>query len=119
MTRQEVEVIRTVLREAPVCVVAPALSETAASLTVGSRCECGCASVDFVDSQPSGERREKPLGDGVGMTAGGGQVGVIVWGNADTIAALEIYDLGAGDSDLELPVPSSIKPFGKRAPPAS
>jgi hypothetical protein len=115
VTPQEVEVIRAVLREARVCVVAAALSETAASLTVGGRCECGCVSVDFGDSQPSGEHHAKPLGDGVGMTAGGGQVGVIVWGNADTITGLEIYDLGAGDRGLNLPVPSSIKPFGKGA----
>lgn len=114
MTEEEVEVIRATLRAAPVRAVAPPLLETAASLTVVSRCECGCASVDFVDSQPAEQHRPKPLGDGVGRTSAGGDVGVIVWGNSDAITGLEIYDLGAGDIDLKLPVPSSIKPWEKR-----
>jgi hypothetical protein len=38
-------------------------------------------------------------------------VGVIVWGTADRVTGLEVYDLGAGPHDLTLPVPDSIEPF--------
>jgi len=51
------------------------------------------------------------VADGIGTTSAGGQVGVIVWGRGKAITGLEIYDLGAGENDLKLPIPSSIKPF--------
>jgi hypothetical protein len=47
----------------------------------------------------------------VGTTKLGGTVGIIVWGRDDQITGLEVYDLGAGEDDLTLPVPESIRPF--------
>jgi hypothetical protein len=107
--QEEVEVIRATLRQAPVRSVNDDVVTSIPTLAVVARCECGCASVDF-DERPS-EHRSKPVGDGVGETPRGGRVGVIVWGRQDAITGLEIYDLGAGDDDLVLPVPESIMPW--------
>jgi hypothetical protein len=81
-----------------------------ASCGVVSRCGCGCDSVDF-------ERRGAPgasciVADGVGTTPSGGEVGVLVWASGDVITGLEVYDLGAGDDDITLPVPNSIHGWG-------
>ena len=107
--QEEVEVILVTMRQAPVRSIDDNVVTSVATLTVISRCECGCASVDF--NKRSSAHRSKPLGDGVGATPRGGRVGVIVWGRHDAITALEIYDLGAGEGDLRLPVPESIMPW--------
>jgi hypothetical protein len=78
-------------------------------LKVVARCECGCASVDF--DAPTSDERSGIVADATGRTPKGGQVGIIVWGRSDAITALEIYDLGAGDDDLVLPVPTSVIPW--------
>lgn len=51
-----------------------------------------------------------PVADGIGRTALGGEVGVIVWGRRDAITGLEVYSFDA-DDDSKLPVPDSIRPF--------
>lgn len=106
INREEMDVIRATLARAKV----QSLNDTAVAsietLVVVSRCECGCASIDFEES-PS-QPRSKPVGDGIGLTPRGGKVGVIVWGRQDAITGLEIYDRGAGDGDLVLPDPESI-----------
>jgi hypothetical protein len=73
---------------------------------VVDQCNCGCASVDFAFA---GEERPRPIADGVATTPAGGGVGVIVFGTADAITGLEIYDNGAGERDLTLPLPDSIR----------
>ena len=78
-------------------------------LEVIGRCECGCASVNF--AAPPSDERSTLIADGTGVTPRGGQVGVIVWGRSDAITGLEIYDRGAGDDDLVLPVPTSVVPW--------
>jgi hypothetical protein len=109
ISSREIEVIRAALEQAAVAPVDPAAKDGVARLQVAGRCECGCASIDF--EAPESERSTL-LADGIGQTARGGQVGVIVWGRSDAITGLEIYDLGAGDHDLALPVPASIEPWG-------
>jgi hypothetical protein len=37
---------------------------------------------------------------------------VLVWASGDVITGLEVYDLGAGDDDITLPVPNSIHGWG-------
>jgi hypothetical protein len=105
----EAEIIQAGLERASVT----ALDETARAaipnLEVVARCECGCASVDF--DAPTSEERSGIVADATGQTPRGGQVGIIVWGRSDAITALEIYDLGAGDDDLVLPVSTSVIPW--------
>jgi len=105
----EADVVRVAVERASVRTVSEAARKTIAQLQVIARCECGCASVDS-DSAAS-EERPMPIADGTGTTPRGGQVGVIVWGRTDAITGLEIYDLGAGDDDLLLPVPTSVVPW--------
>lgn len=111
ISEEEVAVIRATINRAmvePSDVTASKIED----LNVVSKCECGCASIEF-----EGDRFNdlpKPLADGIGKTPSGGEVGVIVWGRMGVITGLEVYDIGAGDSDLVLPVPDSIKPWEEK-----
>jgi len=109
ITPEEIAVIRATLAQAPKLPAITHLSETMDELHVVSCCGCGCHSVDFASHDPG--RGSKAIGDGVGTTPTGGRVGVIVWGTDYAITGLEVYSLGAADSDLKLSVPSSIRPF--------
>lgn len=87
------------------------LEATAEGLIVVSKCNCGCDSVDFTGyGEVPGT---KPIADVLGITPMGGKVGVIVWGTSEIITGIEIYDLGAGENDIKLPMPDSIQPFEK------
>lgn len=99
--------IRATLAQAPIQPLEDSVLSSIPKLMVVSRCECGCASVDF-EAAPS-DQYSQPVGDGIGITARGGQVGVIIWGRPDAVTGLEVYDLGAGEDDLTLPAPASIK----------
>ena len=105
----EVAVIRATLQRAAVCPVTEDAIASISRLSVVARCECGCASVSL--EKEIGEEPLRPMGDGIGTTPTGGQVGVIVWGGEDAVTGLEVYDLGAGQGGLVLPVPDSIMPF--------
>ena len=102
---EEAECVRITLEKAATIPDAIALIPSIAHLRVVGGCECGCASVGFVKEQLG---VSQPIADGTGKTALGGGVGIIVWGANNLITALEVYDLGAGDDDLNLPVPNSI-----------
>jgi hypothetical protein len=106
---EEIAVIRATLTQAPTMPEFPHLASTVEHLRAMGQCGCGCDSVDFVPHDPT--HVSQPIGDGVGTTPAGGRVGVIVWGRDDAITGLEVYSLGAEESDLKLPVPSSIQPF--------
>ena len=109
----EAAVVRTMLLQAPVAPGYAHLVDTIESLRVIDRCACGCDSVDFAKTDSI--NRSTLLADGIGLTPKGGQVGVIVWGRVDAVTGLEVYDLGAGDDDIRLPVLQSIRPFGASA----
>lgn len=109
ITAKEVAVIEATLEHGSVVTEASGLGRGVEDLRVVDRCECGCDSVDFREHDPA--HPAKPVADGVGMTPGGGTVGVIVWGTDEAITALEIYDLGAGDDGVRLPDPGTIRPF--------
>lgn len=78
-------------------------------LQVVGGCDCGCDSVDFVEDDP--RRPSRPIADGTGKTASGGDVGIIIWGDDDGVTEMEVIDLGAGDGDIKLPVEGSIRPW--------
>jgi len=104
--QSEAEIIRAALEHGAVGTLDETARAAIPNLEVVARCECGCASVDF--DAPTSEQRSGMMADATGQTPRGGQVGVIVWGRSDAITGLEIYDLGAGDDDLVLPVPTSV-----------
>jgi hypothetical protein len=103
----EAAVIRAALERAPTDPAFATMATRVDGLHAVGRCECGCDSVDFAPANP--EQSTVLLADGIGTTAAGGTVGVIVWGTTEAVTSLEIYDLGAGDDDIRLPVPASIR----------
>lgn len=109
ITDDEIATIRVALNRALIRPINDAARTAVEMLEVVSRCDCGCASVDF--EAPSHRERSTVMADGTGTTPRGGQVGIIVWGRSDAITGLEIYDLGAGNGDLVLPVPNSVVPW--------
>ena len=109
VTPDEIAVIRTALKRASKSPSHAALADGLDQLRAISQCGCGCDSVDFVEHDP--KNRSKPIADATGKTKAGGDVGVLVWGTESQVTGLEIYDLGAGDADLKLPVPDSITAF--------
>jgi hypothetical protein len=111
ITSDEAAVIRAALEYAGVLAVDDAAKVAVSTLTVVAKCECGCASVEF--DAPVSEQRAMVLADGTARTSRGGKVGVIVWGRPDAITGLEIYDRGAGEGDLVLPISSSIIPWDR------
>jgi hypothetical protein len=52
----------------------------------------------------------RPIADGLGITANGDLVGVIIWSVSDAITGLEIYDMSASASELKLKDLISIIP---------
>lgn len=109
----ELAVVRAALERAPALGIAARLAPSLDGLRVIGRCQCGCDSVDF--AKPDGQARSTLIADGIGTTPAGGRVGVIVWGTAEVVTGLEIYDMGAGAADLRLPERDSIRPFAAGA----
>ena len=105
----EIAVIQAMLARGAVAPAYEHLSEGIESLRVTDRCGCGCDSVEFKASDP--EHRPTPIADGSGVTAAGGQVGVIIWGTARAVSGIEVYEMGCGGDDIRLPVPESIRPW--------
>ena len=107
INQQEIAVIEKALERARVVDFEEGVLTTLTSLKVVDRCNCGCASVDFV---PSGQAPPYgPIADAVAITQAGGTVGIIVWGSANEVTGLEVYDAGAGEHDLRLPIPETIR----------
>ena len=104
--QEEAEVLRAAIEKAALVSISPEVLSSIPQLTIVGRCECGCPSIHFDDRSPL---KSTVLAHGVGKTPAGGSVGILVWGRPDAITGLEIYDLGAGDEDLRLPVPDSIE----------
>lgn len=105
ISETEAACIRMTIERAPAIPDASALVPAIGDLRVVGGCDCGCASVDF---EKDSSEHAQPIADGIGRTARGGDVGIIVWGASNAITGLEIYDLGAGDDDLCLPELNSI-----------
>ena len=113
VSTEEAAVIRAALARAATGAVAETVVAGIRSREVVDRCPCGCDSVQF--AVPDGAPRAAPIADGVGKTPRGGQVGVLVFATGAFIKELEVYDLGAGDDDLRLPLPDSIRSWNDAA----
>ena len=85
---------------------APGPVVSAPTQVVGE-CGCGCASVSFVeDKQGAGLVR-----DATGRTAGGIDVGVLLFAKDGVAAELEIYMIGVDTPDLPIPESLEFEPF--------
>jgi hypothetical protein len=108
----EIVVVRAALDRCAEIPEARHLLSTVSSLCVIDQCQCGCPSVDFERNPAS---HPLPIADGLGITANGDQVGVIIWGSSDVITSLEIYDMSATASQLKLNDLKSIIPWKEGA----
>ena len=71
-------------------------------------CDGGSASIDFLDLDEVEIVADRILAEGQGVTAGGGNVGLILWGTREAVWGLEVYDHDEG-ADRDLPTPWSIR----------
>ena len=104
---QELEVIRRALSTCRTEAASPSHDLVAPTLLVSSLCGCGCDTVEF---RGAGGEIAAVIADGLGETADGSGVGVLVFGTADTITCLEVYSFD--DVPARLPILDSIRPFG-------
>jgi hypothetical protein len=105
LTPTEAAVIAAAIRSAPFGVGFQVDDEYLTSeLRVVGRCDCGCASVFFSPEEWTLEHHR--VADGVGYTADGEHITVIVWATSTGLAHLEL--ISYSDRPALLPVPSSI-----------
>jgi len=105
LTPAEVAVVSAAIRQAP-CGDGFAADDLllASDLRVVGKCNCGCASVFF--STDEWAETQHRVADGVGRSADGEEVGVIVWATSVGLAHLEVYNYS--ERPAPLPIPSSI-----------
>ena len=108
LTTQEIAVVTWLLENASVMGSLQHLLTGIDQLHVVDRCECGCASVDFEIGGQSG--RSHRIADAIAETPAGLKCGVILWGRADAVTGLEVYDLDPGSSS-ELPPLATLRPW--------
>jgi hypothetical protein len=108
LTRQERSVLERALASASVGGSDIPAAEQIDLLQVVGKCSCGCASVEFLHLEPG--EIAKVVADGIGETAMGEQVGVIVFALEGRISSIEIVGYSAGPA--ELPVASTVRGWG-------
>jgi hypothetical protein len=103
---RELEVLRRALAVCRTDAASVSHDSVAAALIVCSRCECGCDTVEF---ERIGDEVPALIADGLGATADGAEVGLLVFGTANAITCLEVYSFD--DGPARLPTLDSIRPF--------
>lgn len=81
------------------------------SLQIVSRCQCGCASVDFCVTEP--DQVAEIVADAVGKSPSGEDLGLIVWTQGGKLSSLEVYSYS--ETPAPLPELASISSFGGAA----
>jgi hypothetical protein len=100
----ELAVLEAAISRAPVVSASGVVFKNLQALSVIGICECGCRSVYFL---PPG-RGHTRIADGLGRTASGKRVDVMVWVSGSNVSALDIVD---HESSGELPVAESVTSF--------
>jgi hypothetical protein len=93
---------------------AAAYLEQLPRVSVTAHCSCGCPTIDLaVDGHAA--KLSSPttiLGDAVGKSPEGIEIGIIVHGREDLISELEIYSLAGEGRKFSLPRITDVKSFG-------
>jgi hypothetical protein len=108
ISRQEVEIVSWLLRNASTKEPLNHLLDGVDRLRVVGRCGCGCASVDFEKDGQSGGRH--PIAEATAESPTGLNCGVILWGRDGAVTGLEIYEMDP-DSTNTLPRFETLKPW--------
>lgn len=82
-----------------------ALSKQARTVQVIGRCDCGCASVDFLT--PERGQSARIVGNADANAPNGEYVGILVWAIDSELSGLEFYS--HSDNPAPLPVLASIR----------
>lgn len=107
LTEIEAAVIAAAIARAPFGDPGPASSYLQPELKVVGRCDCGCDSVFFEGIETAKEQYR--IADGLGYSAEGEEIGVIVWADNGRIVHLELYNYT--ENLPRLPLPDSVCPF--------
>jgi hypothetical protein len=108
---KEIAVVERALAVGAVDDEASRLMASVRTLQVVARCDCGCASVDFLLLQP-GVIAHK-VADAVASAPDGEHLGLIVWADNGALSALEIYNFT--ERPAPLPTIPSIHGYGSSA----
>ena len=80
-------------------------------LSVATKCNCGCPSIDFaLDGEPAARKGEQLVSDWI-AEVDGMHVGVMLWQTNDRISTLEVYSLPGTDKPFGLPAIGSIRSY--------
>jgi hypothetical protein len=80
-------------------------------LSVATKCNCGCPTIDFaLDGEPVARKGEQLVSDWI-AEVDGMPVGVMLWQTNDRISTLEVYSLPGTDKPFGLPSLESIKGY--------
>jgi hypothetical protein len=107
ISEAEAAVVERALTVAATDISAPILGPLVRSLQVVSRCESGCASVDFC-LPPQGQIA-RIVADAVAKSPNGEDIGLIIWAFGDQLSGLEVYSYSDNPA---LPVVASISGYG-------
>lgn len=107
LTEIEAAVIAAAIARAPLGDSGRASSQLQPELKVVGRCNCGCDSVFFEGIETAKEQYR--IADGLGYSADGEEIGVIVWADSGRIVHLELYNYT--ENLPRLPLPDSVCPF--------
>jgi hypothetical protein len=102
----EVEVLLAALTRAQILKPHHIDLATLNSITVYSKCQCGCASIGFLPEQEKSPPETHLIADGQGHTVTGEDIGVLVYGTDSRVVDMEVYWYET--SGAPLPVASSI-----------
>lgn len=81
-------------------------------LRVVGRCSCGCPTIDLsVGGKLAAAGSMKILGDYVGETPEGFEVGVLLFASERRLSCMEIYDFGGHEGTFSLPRIETLRPF--------
>jgi len=101
ISEHEAKVLEIALRRGAVTSISESVFSGVSSLRVVGECACGCRSIYF--SRES--RKDQPLANTWGRTAGGKQIDVMIWGADGHVTCLDLVD---HFSTRELPTLESI-----------
>jgi hypothetical protein len=109
----EVELIRWLLEHSQAC--HHHLTEQIPFLTVASKCNCGCPTIDFaLNGTPVPRKGEKVISDFLGFVERE-LVGVMLFETAGKLSTLEAYSCSGQLERFDFPPISTLHPYGGEA----
>jgi hypothetical protein len=109
ITESEAAIVHWLLSHTAIGDVSGYGETSISGLRVVGGCDCGCRSIDFVSDTRGGEL----IADALAVYPDGQEAGLILWGRAGAITALEVYDHHP-DSSHRMPEVANLRTFEDR-----